>query len=83
MPDFGVVTARTGTASGAANGTATVFNIPHGLGAIPISAFVRPSSVLGSTINYSYAVDATNIVVTFASAPASGTITFHWLVISN
>lgn len=72
----------TGTATGAANGSATVFNIAHGLGATPYTAFVIPSSVLGSTINYSYTYDATNIVVTFASAPATGTITFQWRVVA-
>lgn len=72
---------RTGTATGAANGSATVFNIAHGLGAVPYSAFVQPSSVLGSNIAYSYTYDSTNIVVTFASAPSSGTITFQWRVV--
>jgi len=72
----------TGTATGAANGSATVFTIAHGLGAVPYSAFVIPSSVLGSTINYSYTYDATNITVTFASAPTTGTITFQWRVVA-
>src|SRR5580765_691744 len=64
---------NTGTATGAANGSTTVFNIAHSLGSTPYSAFVMPSSVIGSTINYSFTYDATNIIVTFASAPSSGT----------
>lgn len=72
----------TGTATGTANGVTTVFNIAHGLGSSPFSAFVQVSSVLGSTINRSYTTDATNIIVTFASAPTTGTITFHWRAVA-
>jgi hypothetical protein len=72
----------TGTATGAANGSATAFNIAHGLGSTPFSAFVQVSSVLGSTINRSYTTDATNITVTFATAPTTGTITFHWRAVA-
>ena len=68
----------TGTATGAANGSATQFTIAHGLGSIPFTAFVQVSSVLGSTIDFSYTYDSTNITVTFASAPSAGTITFQW-----
>ena len=73
---------NTGTATGTANGSTTVFNIAHSIGSTPYSAFVIPSSVIGSTINYSYTYDATNIVVTFASAPSSGTITFQWRAVA-
>jgi len=73
---------NTGTATGTANGSTTVFNIAHSLGSTPFSAFVMPSSVLGSTINYSFTYDATNIIVTFASAPSSGTITFQWRAVA-
>ena len=72
---------RAGTASGSANGSATSFNIAHGLGSTPYMAMVIVSSVLGSTINFSYSYDATNITVVFASAPATGTITFQWRAI--
>ena len=73
---------NTGTATGTANGSTTVFNIAHSIGSTPYSAFVIPSSVIGSSINYSYTYDATNIVVTFASAPSSGTITFQWRAVA-
>lgn len=72
----------TGTATGAANGSATIFTIAHGLGATPYSAFVQVSSVLGSNIVFSFAYDSTNITVTFASAPAAGTVTFQWRVVA-
>src|SRR5580765_169906 len=72
----------TGTATGAANGSATSFTIAHGLGATPYCAFVQISSVLASNIFYSFAYDGTNITVTFASAPTTGTITFQWRVVA-
>jgi len=72
----------TGTATGSANGSSTVFNIAHGLGATPYCAFVQVSSVLGSNIFYSFTYDSTNIVVTFASAPTTGSVTFQWRVVA-
>lgn len=71
-----------GTATGTANGSTTAFTIAHSLGTTPYCAFVQVSSVLGSTITFSYTYDATNITVTFASAPASGTITFQWRAVA-
>ena len=73
---------NTGTATGTANGSTTVFNIAHSLGSTPYSAFVQVSSVVASTVFYSFTYDSTNIVVTFASAPSSGTITFQWRAVA-
>lgn len=73
---------NTGTATGAANGSTTVFTIAHSIGSTPSMAQVIPSSVIGSTVNYSFAYDSTNITVTFASAPSTGTITFQWLAVA-
>ena len=73
---------NTGTATGTANGSTTVFTIAHSLGSSPYSAFVEVSSVLGSNIFFSFAYDSTNITVTFATAPTTGTITFQWRAVS-
>jgi hypothetical protein len=53
-----------------ADGVKTVFNIPHGLPATPTFADVTPNH---ATVNgaYSVTLDATNIIVTFATAPAN------------
>ena len=73
---------NTGTATGSANGSTTVFTIAHSLGSSPYSAFVEVSSVLGSNIFFSFAYDSTNITVTFATAPTTGTITFQWRAVA-
>lgn len=68
---------RTGTATGTANGSNTVFNIAHGLGSTPYRALVQCSS---HSNTFTYTTDSTNIVVTFGTAPSSSpsTATFHW-----
>lgn len=70
---------RTGTAL--ANGGATVYNIPHGLGVDPYCAFIQCSS---HSIAFTYATTSTNIVVTFVSAPGAGTnnVKFHWRAVA-
>ena len=74
---------NTGTATGTGNGSTTVFNIAHSLGSTPYSAFVQCSGgASASGIMFSFTYDATNIVVTFMSAPASGTITFQWRAVA-
>lgn len=66
------------TASG--NGAATIFNVPHGQTGTPTYAFIQCSS---HSIPYTWTKDATNIIVTFTSAPATGTdnVIFYWNVI--
>lgn len=70
-------TERRGKSTASGNGSSTVFNIPHGLGVNPHDALIQCSS---HNIDLSYTTDATNIIVTFASAPSSGTnnVIFHW-----
>jgi len=66
-----------------ANGTGaqTVFNIAHGLGATPTFRWLSPVTPAAKA-PYTVAVNGTNIVVTFTTAPASGTnnVKFHWAV---
>lgn len=70
-------TERTGEATGTANGSTTVFNINHGLGATPSSVFVACST---HAVAFTYTKSSTQIVVTFTSAPAASpaTIKFDW-----
>ncbi|MDR4491372.1 MAG: hypothetical protein R2685_10805 [Candidatus Nitrosocosmicus sp.] len=72
---------RTGKALANGNGSTTVFNIAHGLGATPSYAFVDCSS---HAIARTWTVDGTNITVTFTSAPSSGTnnVVIFWRVIA-
>lgn len=72
---------RTGKATASGNGTQPVFTIAHGLGALPSYAFVDCSS---HSIARTWTVDSTNITVTFASAPPSGTnnVIIYWRVIA-
>ncbi len=66
-----------------ANGdnSTTVFNIAHGLGATPTYAFAQCSSL---TNTYTYTTTSTNIVVTFSTAPPSGTnnVVIYWRVVA-
>jgi hypothetical protein len=72
---------RVGKSTASGNGSTTVFNIAHGLGSNPTYAFATCSSV---TNLYTYTTDSTNIVVTFATAPASGTnnVIIYWRVVA-
>jgi hypothetical protein len=73
---------RTGKATASGNGSTTSFTIAHGLGATPGYAFVDCSS---HAIARTWTVDGTNITVTFASAPSSGTnnVIIYWRVIAS
>jgi hypothetical protein len=75
---------RTGKATANGNASTTVFNIAHGLGATPSYAFISVGQSGSAFIGTQYTVDGTNIVVTFASAPASGTgnVIIYWRVIA-
>jgi hypothetical protein len=50
-------------------GAATQFNIPHGLGATPSRYTAIPASA--AAVGFYATANATNIVITFASAPAN------------
>ena len=82
MPDLAAL--RTGFAAGgpatfSGTGSQTVFNIPHGLATTPEVVSVKETSD-DAAGHYKVAVDSTNIVITYAVAPLSGSsnITFNW-----
>jgi hypothetical protein len=68
-----------GVASLNGNGSATVFNIAHGLGGTPTSVYALPISE-PATAKRTVTKDGTNIIITYATAPASGTgnVRFRW-----
>jgi hypothetical protein len=68
----GYVTENSGTATFSGNGSQTQFTIPHGLAGAPISWRVEAGSADAKGNKYVTA-DATNLTVTFATAPQSGT----------
>jgi hypothetical protein len=74
-------TERTGKALASGNGSTTLFNIAHGLGATPSNAMI---SVSKPSIARTYTVDSTNIAVTFDSAPAnaSNNVEIYWRVVA-
>jgi hypothetical protein len=69
----------TGRNSFNGTGAQTVFNIPHGLSATPTSAVVTAGSA-ASAAAFFVTTDATNVIVTFTAAPASGTnnVVLNW-----
>ena len=75
---------RVGKSTASGNASTTVFNIAHGLGSNPTYTFVSVAQSGSAMIHRSYTTDATNIVVTFASAPSSGTnnVIIHWRVVA-
>lgn len=67
-----------GTASLTGNGSATAFNIAHTSGGTPNNYWVTPTSE-AATAKRTVTRDGTNIVVTFAAAPANGApLRFRW-----
>jgi hypothetical protein len=68
-----------GIATGTANGSTTVFNVAHSLGSVPSNAMIICSSHVNT---FTYTTDSTNIIVTFTTAPASGTVTFNWRAVA-
>jgi hypothetical protein len=68
---------RTGKAVASGNGTSTVFTIAHGLGQVPYNAMI---DVASHNIGRTWTADTTNITITFASAPPSGTnnLVIYW-----
>jgi Pectate lyase superfamily protein len=80
--EFGVISkAKSGTLTYSADGVATTKSIPHGLGVSPTSYQVTPASIGAGNAKVKFVtVDATNINVTFETAPVSGTnnVSLHW-----
>jgi hypothetical protein len=72
---------RVGKSTASGNGATTVFNIAHGIGAIPTYAFVNCSSL---TNTFTYTLTSTNIVVTFSTAPVTGTnnVIIYWIAVA-
>jgi parallel beta-helix repeat protein len=70
--NVGYVTENSGTATFSGNGSQTQFTIPHGLAGTPKSWRVEAGSADAKGDKYVTA-DATNLTVTFATAPPSGT----------
>jgi hypothetical protein len=66
-----------GTATPAANGILTAFNIAHGLGSTPALVAVSPRNALSAALRF-VTVDATNIAITYLVAPPTGSLSFAW-----
>jgi parallel beta-helix repeat protein len=64
---------NTGIAIASGNGSTTVFNIAHSIGSTPTVYMASLISLSPVTYPFTYTADATNIVVTFTTAPVSGT----------
>lgn len=75
---------RVGKSTASGNGSTTVFNIAHGLGSNPTYAFISVAQSGSTNITRSYTTDATNIVVTFSTAPSSGAsnVIIYWRVVA-
>lgn len=73
-----VVNSGSDTQSG--DGADTTFTIAHGLISAPSYANVQPGSADARADHFHVTVDATNITITYANAPASGTnnLTWYW-----
>jgi hypothetical protein len=72
---------RVGKSTASGNASTTVFNIAHGVGANPTYAFVNCSSLVNT---FTYVTNSTNIVVTFTTAPPTGTnnVIIYWRVVA-
>lgn len=79
MLTVGESTEVVGEAVFSGDGTKTTFSIAHGLPSAP-SRFEVEATSAEAAYDYYVTVDATNIDVTFSTAPASGTdnVTLHW-----
>jgi hypothetical protein len=76
-----VDTERKGKAVASGNASNIVFTIAHGLGSNPTYAWINCSSL---TETFTYTTDATNISVTFATPPPTGTsnVVIYWRVVA-
>lgn len=72
-------TEASGVSTQNGTGAQTVFNIAHGLAGAPRAAIVTPGST-AATGAYFVTFDATNVIVTFTVAPASGSsnVVLNW-----
>lgn len=70
---------KSGTATFSPNGSATVFNIAHGVGKAPTSKSVLPLNTVSSQ-RPAITSDGTNLIITYPVAPTSGTntLSFRW-----
>jgi len=70
--NIGYATENSGVATFSGDGLATSFSWAHGLVGTPSVILVTPKSA-DAAITHSVSADATNITITFSSAPAAGT----------
>jgi sugar/nucleoside kinase (ribokinase family) len=72
---------QTGKATASGDGSTTAFTIAHSVGSTPSVVFVQCSTF---STSYTYTVDATNITVTFTTAPTSGSsnVIFYWRAVA-
>jgi len=77
--NIGYVTENSGTATFSGDGTTTAFTFAHGLATTPTHVEISPKSD-DATGDWKWSADATNITITFMTAPASGTdnVVFSW-----
>lgn len=68
-----------GVATPTANAVTTVFTIPHGLSSVPKHAEVSAGNALTAVLRH-VSWDATNITITFLTAPLAGTLSLRWAV---
>jgi hypothetical protein len=75
----GFVTENSGTATFSGTGAQTAFTIAHGLAGTPTTAVVTAGSS-DAKGDFYVTYDATNITVTYATAPPAGTgnVALHW-----
>jgi hypothetical protein len=60
----------------AADGTKTVFAVPHGLGVVPTSVQVVGTNALTVAAPFAVSKDVNQVYMTYATAPAAGTLGF-------
>lgn len=72
---------RVGKSTASGNNSTAIFNIAHGLGATPTYAWVQCSSLINT---FTFTLTSTNIVVTFTTAPPSGSnnVIIYWRVVA-
>lgn len=76
--NVGYVTENYGSATISGNGVATAFAVAHGLAVTPVFYSVTPTTA-AAIGDFRATADATNITVTYGSAPASGTNNVSWV----
>jgi hypothetical protein len=70
----GYTTENSGTATFSGDGTTVSFSFAHGLAATPTHVEISPTSD-DAAGDWKWSADATNVTITFMTAPASGAIT--------